>query len=229
MLSHAIHTGRWLFLGAPTDAEYATWVIQKRSALNRPLRGSKTIKRMAKARARGGSDLSATGIPAAQVVRPVRASLALTPTDPPLANLSWPQSRAPVNALGSRLSLTRSRASSLSSSRPPSIVEKDENIGCESTVPFVPARPAPAPSTTSLPRSSLCPLSNHPGHPPHLIHIHPLRLDHQRPSHFQTPPCEEVQPQTRKRGGWRFRLGYRVDLLSFDRTGGRRLPDASAS
>ncbi|ORY51222.1 hypothetical protein BCR35DRAFT_310717, partial [Leucosporidium creatinivorum] len=48
----------WLLLGAPTDAEFATFVLQKRSQEKRPLRGRKTIKRMAKAQARASSDVS---------------------------------------------------------------------------------------------------------------------------------------------------------------------------
>ncbi|GAA5987204.1 hypothetical protein JCM11641_006059 [Rhodosporidiobolus odoratus] len=35
----------WLFLGAPTDAEYALYVLKKRNAEGRPLKGSKTIRR----------------------------------------------------------------------------------------------------------------------------------------------------------------------------------------
>lgn len=42
-------------LGAPTDAEFATYILQKRSRANKPLRGQKTLKRMAKKRARGHS------------------------------------------------------------------------------------------------------------------------------------------------------------------------------
>jgi hypothetical protein len=39
---------RWVLLGAPTDADYATWIIQRRSQQNKPLRGSKTIKRLSR-------------------------------------------------------------------------------------------------------------------------------------------------------------------------------------
>ncbi|KAM0752780.1 hypothetical protein T439DRAFT_323388 [Meredithblackwellia eburnea MCA 4105] len=45
----------WVFIGAPTDAEYATFILQKRSRQHKPLRGAKTIKRMARNRARRGS------------------------------------------------------------------------------------------------------------------------------------------------------------------------------
>ncbi|GAA5950947.1 hypothetical protein JCM21900_000382 [Sporobolomyces salmonicolor] len=42
----------WVMAGAPTDAEYALYVLQKRGAENRPIKGSKTIKRLARDRAK---------------------------------------------------------------------------------------------------------------------------------------------------------------------------------
>ncbi|GAA6063450.1 hypothetical protein JCM10212_005623 [Sporobolomyces blumeae] len=41
----------WIFAGAPTDAEYAVYVLNKRGKEGRPISGSKTIKRMARSRA----------------------------------------------------------------------------------------------------------------------------------------------------------------------------------
>lgn len=41
----------WLLLGAPTDAEYAQYILQKRGLAGNPLKGSKTIKRISKSRA----------------------------------------------------------------------------------------------------------------------------------------------------------------------------------
>ncbi|KAK4704855.1 hypothetical protein P7C70_g1348, partial [Phenoliferia sp. Uapishka_3] len=43
----------WVLLGAPTDAEFATYILQRRSRANKPLRGQKTLKRQARKRARG--------------------------------------------------------------------------------------------------------------------------------------------------------------------------------
>ncbi|GAA5858679.1 hypothetical protein JCM1840_006513 [Sporobolomyces johnsonii] len=42
----------WIMAGAPTDADYALYVLQKRGAENRPIKGSKTIKRLARDRAK---------------------------------------------------------------------------------------------------------------------------------------------------------------------------------
>lgn len=47
----------WLLLDAPTDAEYAMYILRKRKLEGKPLRGSKTIRRMSKARSREGSDV----------------------------------------------------------------------------------------------------------------------------------------------------------------------------
>ncbi|KAL8293605.1 hypothetical protein RQP46_000306 [Phenoliferia psychrophenolica] len=45
----------WIVFDAPTDAEYALYVLQKRARAKKPLRGAKTLRRLAKQRARGTS------------------------------------------------------------------------------------------------------------------------------------------------------------------------------
>lgn len=47
----------WLLLDAPTDAEFAMYILRKRKVEGKPLRGSKTIRRMSKARSREASDV----------------------------------------------------------------------------------------------------------------------------------------------------------------------------
>ncbi|GAA5821135.1 hypothetical protein JCM3770_005688, partial [Rhodotorula araucariae] len=39
----------WLLVGAPTDVEYALWVLRQRNLTQRPLRGSKTLRRSSRA------------------------------------------------------------------------------------------------------------------------------------------------------------------------------------
>ncbi|GAA6044341.1 hypothetical protein JCM8097_004577 [Rhodosporidiobolus ruineniae] len=48
----ALMPASWLLLSAPTDAEYALWLLKQRSKEGRPLRGQKTIKRSSKERER---------------------------------------------------------------------------------------------------------------------------------------------------------------------------------
>ncbi|GAA5895598.1 uncharacterized protein JCM6883_001559 [Sporobolomyces salmoneus] len=51
----------WIFSGAPTDAEYALYVLRKRGAEGRAIRGSKTIRRMARrSRTSSNADLNPT-------------------------------------------------------------------------------------------------------------------------------------------------------------------------
>ncbi|GAA6013998.1 hypothetical protein JCM11491_003482 [Sporobolomyces phaffii] len=48
----------WIFSGAPTDADYALYVLRKRGAEGKAIRGSKTIRRMARrSRATSNADL----------------------------------------------------------------------------------------------------------------------------------------------------------------------------
>ena len=52
---------RWILAGAPTDADYALYILRKRGAEGRAIRGSKTIKRMArKERSRASSSADLT-------------------------------------------------------------------------------------------------------------------------------------------------------------------------
>ncbi|GAA6016237.1 hypothetical protein JCM10207_000440 [Rhodosporidiobolus poonsookiae] len=45
----------WIFLDAPTDAEFALWLLRERSKEGRPLRGSKTLRRAARADKKEGN------------------------------------------------------------------------------------------------------------------------------------------------------------------------------
>ena len=52
----ALTPAHLVLLGAPTDAQYATFLLHRRAVEGRPLRGAKTLKRAGKQRARAASD-----------------------------------------------------------------------------------------------------------------------------------------------------------------------------
>lgn len=111
---------RWLLLDAPTDAEYATYILRKRSLESKPLRGAKTLRRLSRTRSPSPSPTPiSTSTSSDQDVGITSATIGrmpegLSPVVKKERRLSASSLLSAANALGNRLH-----------SRPPSITDEE--------------------------------------------------------------------------------------------------------